>query len=286
MDRYRTLSKFTFKIDCLDFISMTSDKEKINGSLIERKSALNLYTNHRITAIYTSHHDAMILKDDFKNKPKLITISKCINQNHHPSDLGDYMLESVGYGYNTDCISSDFINKNNGKYVAELAGIFRLKTNYSNIWNEFCTKGLFNIWNPAAPYNRLNKSDYQVNPFKYILDTMKYDTDNENKKYRNIHQLNDPMILLLRLYKLNKEDVYNYEDINVRKTVKDIIEPRKVLLNNPVINEYDFNCIYSNIIDTLDKLKVSIPKMPPNLPFRYLKDNALDNYGLKYINPA
>ena len=176
MNGYRTLSKFTFKIDCLDFVSMTSDKEKINSSLIEKKSALNLYTNHRITAIYTSQHHAKILEDDFKNKPKLITISKSINQNHHPSDWGDFMLESVDYDHNANRISSDFINKNNGKYAAELAGIFRLKSNYSNMWNEFCTNGLFNIWNPAAPYNRLNKLDYQINPFKYILDKKKYDT--------------------------------------------------------------------------------------------------------------
>ncbi|MCJ7651525.1 MAG: hypothetical protein MUP85_23200, partial [Candidatus Lokiarchaeota archaeon] len=74
------LSKSTFKTDCIDFFSMTHDVEKIGREILEDNSVLcNLYTNHKKTAIYTSHKGAVVLKDYFMNKPKLITITKKVN---------------------------------------------------------------------------------------------------------------------------------------------------------------------------------------------------------------
>jgi len=244
MTNLTILSNSTFKTDCIDFFSMTHAVEKISREIVEDNSVLcNLYTNHKKTAIYTSHKDAVVLKDDFMNKPKLITTTKKINSHHHPSVLGNYILDSIGYS-TIRMTPQKFIDENNGKYVVKLARIFHLsKGNNIKIWNEFCTNGLFNIWNPAAPYNRLNKPNHQVNPFNYNFNTKEYDVNEEDYMWKN--QLPSSKILLLRIFELDEEEGYKNDEINVQPRQFDIVEPKEVLLDKPVINNFDFYCIYS-----------------------------------------
>ena len=162
------LSASTFKTDCVNFISMTHDV-KIDCDKLDTNPVLsNLYANYNKTSMYTSHEGAVVLKDNFLTKPKLITISKGINKNHYSSVLGSYILNSIGG--TAKKIPQKLIDENNGKYVVKLAKVHHLSRNHIKIWNEFCTNGLFNIWNPAAPYNRLNKKEHQVNSFKYNFD--------------------------------------------------------------------------------------------------------------------
>ena len=267
------LSKSTFKTDCIDFISMTHDL-KIGCDILDDDPALyNLYTNHKKIAIYTSHENAVVLKDDFVNKSKLITVTKKVNSNHHPSVIGSYILDSIGCTKRKT--PQKFIDENNGKYVAKLARIFHLSTNHIKIWNEFCTNGLFNIWNPAAPYNRLNEPNHQVDPFNYNPNTKEYDLNEE--KYMHKNQLSSARILLLRIFKLNEEVSYKNDEINVQHRQFDIVEPKKVLLDKPVINNFDFNCIYSEILDALNRLQKLIPN------FRFNEDSYGQNYKLKYL---
>lgn len=254
-----TLSNLTFKMDRLDFFSMTQDKEMISCQIHKDDSILhNLYTHHTKTAIYTSHKDAVVLRNDFTNKPKLITITKQVNTNHHPSVLGNCILDSIGYS-NKGHTPQEFIDDYNGQYVAKLAKIFYINSNNIEIWNEFCTNGLFNIWNPAAPYNRLNKSMHQVDSFNYDTNVKKYNVANENENYMHKYQLPSAQILLLRLYALDEVDAFRNNEINVHPKQFDIIEPKKVSLDNPIINDFEFNCIYRNLKDTLNKLEKSIP---------------------------
>jgi len=261
------LSKSTFKTDCIDFISITHDL-KIGCDVLDDNPTLNnLYTNHKKTAMYTSHKDAVVRRDDFVNKPKLITVTKKVNDNHHPSVLGSYILDSIGCTRRNT--PQKFIDENNGKYVVKLARIFHLSTNHIKIWNEFCTNGLFNIWNPAAPYNRLNKLNHQVDPFNYNFNTKEYDVNEE--KYMHKNQLPSARILLLRIFKLNEEDSYKNDDIDIRSQQFDSIKPKEVLLDKPVINDYDFNCVYSEMLDALNGLR----KLSPI--FRFNEDNYGQN---------
>lgn len=255
MTKNAILSKSTFKTDCIDFISMTYDV-KIGCDIFDNDPILsNLYANHKKTAMYTSHKDAVVLKDDFVNKPKLLTVTKKLNDNHHPSVLGSYILDSIGCTIRNT--PQKFIDENNGKYVAKLARIFHISTgNDIKIWNEFCTNGLFNIWNAAAPYNRLNKPTHQVDPFNYNFNTKEYDVNEEEYMHKN--QLPSAMILLLRIFELNEEDNYKNDDINIRSQQFDSIKPKEVLLNNPVIDDFEFKCIYEETLDTLERLKKSI----------------------------
>lgn len=258
-------------MDCLDFFSMTHDIEIENE--INNIEIQNLFTNYRKTAIYTSHKNAIVLKNDFINTPKLITLTKRINKNHHSSALGEYILTKIGYEKRTP---QDFIDQFNGKYVAELARIFIISCNHIDIWNKYCTNGVFNIWNPAAPYNRLNIKDHQVIPFDYNPNIRVYDVD--NKIYRNKNQLPDAKILLLRIIKLNSEDVFDKNQILIKDHYDQIKQPRKVSLDNPVVDDFNFNGIYSDIIDYLEELKMSIPF------FRYHEDDSTTKYLLKYID--
>jgi len=153
---------------------------------------------------------------------------------------------------------------------------FHLSTgNDIKIWNEFCTNGLFNIWNPAAPYNRLNAPNHQVDPFNYNLNTKKYDVNEENYLWKNQRQ--GAKILLLRIFKLKEEEGYKNDEINVQPRYSDIVEPKEVLLDKPVINNFDFNCIYSEILDTRNRLKKLIPI------FQFNEDDYGQNYKLKYL---
>ena len=233
---------------------MTHDV-KIGRDTLDDDSILsNLYTNHKKTAMYTSHNGAVVLRDDFVNKPKLITVTKKLNANHHPSVLGRSILDSIGC--TTINIPQKFIDENNGKYVAKLERIFHLSTNDIKIWNELCTNGLFNMWNPAAPYNRLNKLIYQVDPFNYNFNTKKYYVNEEEYMHKN--QLSSARILLLRIFELNDGDIYKNEDINIRPQQFDSVKPKEVLLDNPLIDDFEFKCIYEEILDTFEQLKKSI----------------------------
>lgn len=240
------ISKYTFKPECLNFLVFTRNLPIIDEKVTEELT--NLWSKHKIIAIYTSHKDAKVLQDSFRNKPKLITIAKGINPKYYPSVLGKYILEKIiKYGKETP---DDFIKNNNGKYVAVLAKIFNLPHNDIQIWKEFCTNGLFNVWNPAAPYNRLNNEDYQVDAAPYNLETKKYDISDKIYTYKYKNQLPDAKILLLRIFKLHEKDIFKEKEIIIRD-YNDTVSPRKVQLDDPVMNDYEFDCIYSEIVDAL-----------------------------------
>ena len=266
------ISKMTFKVDCLDFFSFTRDKNKIKSEEIKEETALyNLYLNYKKVAMYTSKNQAMVLRDHFTTMPKLITITKEINGNHQPSVLGDHILNYIGYTH-LNKTPQEFIDDHNGKYVAKLEKCFDITQNRIETWDEFCTNGLFNIWNPAAPYNRLNFDEgsykHQVDAFKYDLNTKKYDVCNE--KWKGIHyQKKGTKILLLRIYELNEEDIYQNDDINIQPRYSDRVKPKEVLLDNPVIDDFEFKCIYEEILDTLEQLKKTIDY------FNYFEDPDL-----------
>jgi len=85
------------------------------------------------------------------------------------------------------------------------------------------------------------------------------------------NQLPSARILLLRIFKLNEEDSYKNDDIDIRSQQFDSIKPKEVLLDKPVINDYDFNCVYSEMLDALNGLR----KLSPI--FRFNEDNYGQN---------
>ena len=65
----------------------------------------------------------------------------------------------------------------------------------------------------------------------------------------------------------------------INNSVFDTIKPRRVLLDNPVIDDVSFSCIYSEILDTLNTLKNSIED------FNFIEDGRGESNKLKYIPP-
>lgn len=272
------ISRNTFKVDSLNFLSFVEDFPVFDENWAERANKLarrnfypvkdaeliNIWSKHKMIAIYTSDRDAHILRDNFSNKPKLITIAKGIDPKHYPSVFGKYILEDIiKYGKATPKVTpKEFIENNNGKYVAVLAKTFNLSKNDIEIWNEFCTNGLFNIWNPTAPYNRLNKDEYQVDAAPYNLETRKYDISDKMYTYKYENQLPDAKILLLRIFKLHENDIFKEEEITINNYYYDTISPRKVRLDDPVISDYEFDCIYSEIVDALRSVNSRFTEEP------------------------
>lgn len=252
------ISDKIFKTDCLNFLAFTRNLPIPNNRMTEELT--NLWSKHKMIAIYTSHKNARVLEDHFSDKPKLITIAKGINPKHYPSVLGKYILEQI-INYNKKT-PDDFIKNNNGKYVAVLAKIFNLPQNDIKIWSEFDTNGLFNIWNPAAPFNRLNRDEYQVEAAPYNLETKKYDISDKMYTYKYENQLPDAKILLLRIYKLNENDAYKADEIKSPNDFFDTVSPRRVRLDDPVINDYEFDCIYSEIVDALRSVNSRFTEEP------------------------
>lgn len=55
-------------------------------------------------------------------------------------------------------------------------------------------------------------------------------------------------------------------EIKINRSEFDSIEPRRVLLDNPVIDDFEFKYMYEEILDTLERLKKSIDN------FNYIED--------------
>lgn len=188
------------------------------------------------TSIFTASKRSWSLTKNFKKYPKLITTFPTIHTEYPLSEIGNKLPSE-----NRDSIPL--------KYVAVLTTVFHIK-NKIEIWKDFCNNGIFDIWNPAAPYNSLNLQNHIISDFHV-----------ESEQYNSLNEKNDPMILLIRVYELDNE--YSNDDILVWSKgikgvnahfdkIKDDVN-RKVLLKNPVIQDDDFDEIRRKIIDTLDR---------------------------------
>lgn len=189
------------------------------------------------TSIFTASKHSWSLKKNFNRCPKLITTFPTIHTEYPLSEIGNKLQFE-----NRDSIPL--------KYVAVLTTVFHIK-NKIEIWKDFCNNGIFDIWNPAAPYNSLNLPSHFISDF-----------DVESEQYSSLNEKKDPMILLIRVYELDNE--YSNDDVLVWSKgrtkgvnthfdkIKDDVN-RKVLLKNPVIQDDDFYEIRRKLIDTLDR---------------------------------
>ena len=146
---------------------------------VERRNALgmiegfhNIQGQRFFSTIFTAHETAKSLQGNFRSKlitdirPKLITLIKKHKKKYVPNFriLDKYAVKNYQHKYT---------------YVAFLDRIFHIKNSY-DIWEKLCNNGIFDIWDPIAPYNSLIDEDTQI-----------------EKK--------DPMILLLRIFEVEND---------------------------------------------------------------------------------
>lgn len=133
---------------------------------VERENALAMIqgfekggrTYH--VAIFTAHQDAWSLKKNFRHVPKLITPKRSPPRAEFPLSALGNRLPLWRYHHKL-------------RYAAVLDHIFHVR-NDAGMWEELCSNGVFDIWDPEAPYNSLAGKQ-------------------------------DPMILLLRVHELDRE---------------------------------------------------------------------------------
>ena len=113
-------------------------------------------------------------------------------------------------------------------YIAVLDSDYFIK-NDINLWEEVCSNGLFDIWNPISPYNRFS------------------DCGSDSSKFR---------VNLLRIYEIN--EVFSDEDIYpVTRRIDHLIpENRKVTIKKPVIHDSEFKQTKRKLISSVDKFLI------------------------------
>jgi hypothetical protein len=135
-------------------------------------------------SIFTAGENAVILKNGFADRgrfiPKVLSY-KVTQENQYP-------VSECGLQMGVSDYDKPFLLPH--KYVAILDRIFYIKKGFHDnrgmeLWTNLCNNGIFDIWKPVAPFNRL------------IGD---FDLERTGKK----KIINRPQILLLRVYELDR----------------------------------------------------------------------------------
>jgi predicted HNH restriction endonuclease len=121
-------------------------------------------------------------------------------------------------------IGKELIQKNypiENKFVAFLDTIFHIK-NDPKIWEELCKDGTFDIWKPEAPRRLI-----------------------ENKE--------DPCILLLRIFEINK--AISAEKVKLGLYTDQLKEEQEVTLKEELVKDKEFLKLKIHLIETLYKIE-------------------------------
>lgn len=148
-------------------------------------------------SIYAASKKSISLKKDFQRFPKLVEN----NNARDPKKI--YPLSHIGKK-----MAAEFYEVPQ-RYVAVLDRIFHIK-NGINLWKDICTNGLFDIWEPQAPFNCLNE---KVDPMILLLRIYEVDYDfmNDIRRY-NAHYSRIPERRVRRVkpvIPLNRDDSSN-----------------------------------------------------------------------------
>jgi len=153
-------------------------------------------------SIYTADKEAQSLKNNFRKRPKLLTIFKGPPREAFP-------LSCIGKELRVDNWELK------AKYLAVLDRIFHIH-NCLEIWEVLCHNGIFDIWEPEAPFRRLGGRESD----------------------------RDPMILLLRIFKI-KEDLS--DKIEAKVDYYHTVQSQIVHIIQPIVpNKY-----FTGIIDEI-----------------------------------
>jgi len=105
--------------------------------------------DHYYVSIFTAHKQAKSVQMNFKEVSKLLSTKRSPPRQEYP-------LSSVGRALWADRYEPKY------KHAAVLDRIFHIH-NTLGVWKELCSNGVFDIWDPVAPYNSLaGKIDPQI----------------------------------------------------------------------------------------------------------------------------
>jgi len=163
------------------------------------------------SSIFAAHQNSISMQKKFRQVPKLLISFRGRPRPEYPLSYIGKDLCTEGY-------------KLKARYVAILDRIFHIRNNIK-IWQELCNNGIFDIWEPEAPYNSL-------------IDKI------------------DPMILLLRIFEID----YDFSNEIAKGGYFDTIAGGKVRIVRPIIpnnerdafsKEYDGSYYFEDIIEKI-----------------------------------
>jgi hypothetical protein len=151
--------------------------------------------------------------------PMLITLNRSITR---------FPMSRIGYNLSSETYHIPL------KYIAIMDSEYHIR-NDMKLWEKICTNGLFDVWDPYAPYTRFSESK------------------SDEKQYR---------IQLLRIYEIEEE--FHHSDIrHVNNRIDHIRkENRAVTLKAPVIHDEEFGGIRSLLVGSIAAF------MAPHVSFR------------------
>ncbi len=184
-------------------------------------------SNRYYVSIYTAHSKAWSIQHEFRRDPKLIDN----NISAKPNKI--YPLSQIGMQLDAEKYE---IPK---QYIAVLDRVFHIK-NEIKLWEELCTAGIYDIWEPEAPYNSLkDKKDPRI----LVLRTFQIDHDfsgeigsSKPDYYGTIPKRKDTLIKPIIPYGKNHPRSHGYKGVLFFKEIIDTIRA-SLINNNCLINE-------------------------------------------------
>lgn len=164
------------------------------------------------STIFTASKFAWSLKNDFKNFPKLLTLLVQKQQGYAESYAGHIAsLEGNDFMY---------------KYIAYIDSIYHIN-NTMELWERICSNGLFDIWQPTAPFNSLFGQ-------------------------KNIKPKQDPMILLLRIYEIDKDFTCEINKAKKNSTYYHDVPEKTANIVKPIITNKEFKKIKEKLASSIE----------------------------------
>ena len=145
--------------------------------------------------------------------PMLITLNKLRTK---------FPMSRIGEALNSDNFEIPH------KYVARLDSEYFIR-NEMKLWEKICTNGLFDVWDPYAPYKRFEDAKSAPSNFR---------------------------IQLLRLFEINEE--FQDEEIRMVNDRIDHLIPhhREVSIKGPVIQDEEFSNIKNKLKESLEGFQI------------------------------
>jgi len=190
-DRRVIVNSITLKVEKETAKAMIEGFDKIDG-------------RYYVT-IYTANKKAWSLLGNFRENPKIIATLDKRRPAYELSRIGKLLF---AHNYNLQA-----------KYVAVLDTVFYIKENDKKIWEILCNNGIYDIWDPIAPYRRLGSSK-------------------------------EPMILLLRIFEVDYD--FSNEIIKEGWPYCDAVKQRIVKIVKPIIANIDFGQIMAMIRESIN----------------------------------
>lgn len=227
------ISNITLKIEIENYLAMIRGFSKYN----QRTDKVDNIK----TAIFTSHPNAAAFFGDFYSYPKLLTLIKRTRRHYpHKEDIFEEFENHIKsmdlYSANIQFVVEQLYERHSYNHIAFIDTIEPIKKDFDGqiaLWNELTLNGIFDQWRWCAPFNR-----YFPDRLPLVDSNCNMTGDESETNHFKRHFAEEPMILLLRIYEINK---MFRADTDIRHGridhILNINDCRNIMVGNPVMQD-------------------------------------------------